>query len=1035
MNTTERKDEPYWFIEAINDNVNTDNWVIQLDEQANLSFEVTEQMINYAENFTVDMEINTCEPVDVFNSILYKAQQTSLYHYGSKIKSQWMILDPEGKLVQARIQCHKIEENKILPPFQLEVTMVLYQTLELHFDCRKNTGEFYIKSSNFLNTAQIACLNLFIDRLEFKYLEIKTLVQILSIEYIWKVFDRKMKENCLHVVKSDKMIYHFSIKKAKCMHIKRTYNDIWDTVKKNLKVDKLVLSKMRNEFYGNHLYVFLSPFDYQSSLPIFNPAIIIKADKTYNFMTVEIPCDLLLQNDPRRYQFSTIPQKLSDIDVRFVCGKIVDQENAQMDESSSLISPEKDLGLNPKEPLRIDRDYTPASIDQDESNNWTILNQLVTQLVQYYKDNDQLKCVVMLFNKISKSVLVTDQQNKIITINEPRFEINNDFKILQGFQSIFRCTKIEIRNEFKTWIFNITDEETIMIMQYLKDNLGLDHFKNFLMEIDVSVIINLEHKYIAITNERPTKYKVFIEIARQVAKIFEIIKFLEIQNVQKFRYLNHYKTSKWKEFLVFQIPLCGENHLNQNISSVSFIVTFNEKNIQLHQKSDGQSSSSLNVMISPSFSSQSFLLQTLKRDISNIGSILDSLDRSVDTLVEFNEYILGRILYPSIMDGEDKYNVTFVTRSREEVTIYYRDFFALDINFPTDKKTHVFHFNIYDKANSYFYTEKDEYNSNIIQIPNFLEVLKIKIENFLNPDSMQSDSKWIEFRTNNFSAFHVAIKVIFDYLACLYIISKLQENIKVELTANDSLRNPEKFELKFAKLITSIMIEIEFGRLQNNDKIFVKAEEKKQNYSFLNGGKDNSRMDVNLKNCLTVCKVSYLNFRLEIPNSDYTEAGDKDEMKKMYERFFIEKVRHKFYCWKYIRGFIYIFCTPIYMVLKPYELFNIELKQNTHKRITMVRRNETLQNLLDEKCLHIEVLLQTLEIKQFDTMEADVSFTIRYHDKETKGYEDVKLVSERKFSKILLAGKESSNPITEIFEFMTLSLPELKSRISSANQI
>lgn len=187
--------------------------------------------------------------------------------------------------------------------------------------------------------------------------------------------------------------------------------------------------------------------------------------------------------------------------------------------------------------------------------------------------------------------------------------------------------------------------------------------------------------------------------------------------------------------------MCGENHLNQNISSVSFIVTFNEKNIQLHQKSDGQSSSSLNVMISPSFSSQSFLLQTLKRDISNIGSILDSLDRSVDTLVEFNEYILGRILYPSIMDGEDKYNVTFVTRSREEVTIYYRDFFALDINFPTDKKTHVFHFNIYDKANSYFYTEKDEYNSNIIQIPNFLEVLKIKIENFLNPDSMQSDSK------------------------------------------------------------------------------------------------------------------------------------------------------------------------------------------------------------------------------------------------------------------------------------------------------
>lgn len=83
--------------------------------------------------------------------------------------------------------------------------------------------------------------------------------------------------------------------------------------------------------------------------------------------------------------------------------------------------------------------------------------------------------------------------------------------------------------------------------------------------------------------------------------------------------------------------------------------------------------------------------------------ILGSLERSVDSLVEFNEYILGRILYPSIIDGEEKYNVTFVTRTKEELTIYYRDFFALDILFPKDTKRATFQFQIYDKAQSVFY--------------------------------------------------------------------------------------------------------------------------------------------------------------------------------------------------------------------------------------------------------------------------------------------------------------------------------------------
>lgn len=99
----------------------------------------------------------------------------------------------------------------------------------------------------------------------------------------------------------------------------------------------------------------------------------------------------------------------------------------------------------------------------------------------------------------------------------------------------------------------------------------------------------------------------------------------------------------------------------------------------------------------------------------------------MDTLVEFNEYILGRILYPSIIDGEEKYNVTFVTRTKEELTIYYRDFFALDILFPKEPKRGVFQFQIYDKAQSVFYCDSEDLSYHILPIPGFHNVIKRKI--------------------------------------------------------------------------------------------------------------------------------------------------------------------------------------------------------------------------------------------------------------------------------------------------------------------
>lgn len=313
------------------------------------------------------------------------------------------------------------------------------------------------------------------------------------------------------------------------MHLKRTKNDIWDIVKANLKLDNFLLSKIKNLFYGNHLYIFLSPFDYLITLPIFNPASIIKADKTYNFLTIEIPCDFLPPNDVRKMQFSTIPEKLSDLNIHFICGRITDQEDAVLDENPVLISPEKDLGLDSNFEFR------------KNMNGLNMINRLVKELVGYYKRNDQIKCMLTLFTKISREVQVSDD-NKRIVVSNFNFDEAIDFKILRNFQDIFNSTKLEIRNECKTWIFNITNEKTLIIMNYLREWLNIDYFKNFLMDIDVSVILDLSNKLIVITYERSTKYKAFIELARQVAKIFEIIIILDLQQNEKMmKYLKHYR--------------------------------------------------------------------------------------------------------------------------------------------------------------------------------------------------------------------------------------------------------------------------------------------------------------------------------------------------------------------------------------------------------------------------------------------------------------------------------------------------------------
>lgn len=302
-------------------------------------------------------------------------------------------------------------------------------------------------------------------------------------------------------------------------------------------------------------------------------------------------------------------------------------------------------------------------------------------------------------------------------------------------------------------------------------------------------------------------------------------------------------------------------------------------------------------------------------------------------------------------------------------------------------------------------------------------MLTFNIEKFLHGSNYRSDNKFIEFKTDNFQCFHITLKVIFDYLACLYIIRKLQdESFILQSLSGERHADPEKFYLSFDKYINSISVEISFGRLEKNDKILVKSD-KTVSYAF--------SLHDELKEWLTQSKAAYLDFKLQIPNEDYNEIDDKQQMEQVYEQFFVEKVRHKFYWWKYIKGFINIFCTPIYRHLKPYELLNIELQQNQPGRIVLIRRNEELQRILDHKKLYLEVLLQTLEVKRFNSTQADVSFTIRLHDKGTKEYADIQVVSRNRFSEILIAEKETSNPVNDILTYMTMSIKEVKELTAS----
>lgn len=240
-----------------------------------------------------------------------------------------------------------------------------------------------------------------------------------------------------------------------------------------------------------------------------------------------------------------------------------------------------------------------------------------------------------------------------------------------------------------------------------------------------------------------------------------------------------------------------------------------------------------------------------------------------------------------------------------------------------------------------------------------------------------------------------------------------------------SSSGPSRFDNpNFGRFIESIKVYIEHGYPPDNSYVMIKSDEQNMEMSIAE----------DVKNYLIDHREnwSYLKFELTLPSQEYENPTLQANLKNVFEEFFDKKVRHKFYWWKYIRGFIFIFTTPIFKFFKPYELLNIELRQSGGGHIEMIKQKEALQKLLDQKRLNLEVLLQSLVVKKNDLLNPDVELTIRLHDKEAKKHVDLILVSKNKFDQWYICNRrcQDNNPLYEIFKYMTMSIENIEKVIA-----
>ena len=63
---------------------------------------------------------------------------------------------------------------------------------------------------------------------------------------------------------------------------------------------------------------------------------------------------------------------------------------------------------------------------------------------------------------------------------------------------------------------------------------------------------------------------------------------------------------------------------------------------------------------------------------------LDTMSLNANTLVMINEIAKGRIVYSSMMDGEDKRYLTWVCKAKDEYLLMYRKMFLMTLVIQND---------------------------------------------------------------------------------------------------------------------------------------------------------------------------------------------------------------------------------------------------------------------------------------------------------------------------------------------------------------
>lgn len=181
---TLRSNVQFKFIDSFIDSNISEIDVNMEDEEGDGYQEILSRNINWVNTVTINLMKGNISPDNLMDIMLVKASQTNLYLFASKIQRQCKILDPKGEIVQMKLQYLKTDQDSSQGiPFKVRARLMLYGTLFVEFDCSEISGRFHISNSNFLQQTHLEILNKIIYLSEFKYVEIKSLVQILLTEH------------------------------------------------------------------------------------------------------------------------------------------------------------------------------------------------------------------------------------------------------------------------------------------------------------------------------------------------------------------------------------------------------------------------------------------------------------------------------------------------------------------------------------------------------------------------------------------------------------------------------------------------------------------------------------------------------------------------------------------------------------------------------------------------------------------------------------------------------------------------------------